>query len=185
MQDDTKQEGPEPPTMVWVLPGIVGGLVGALVGAGLWAAVGILSDYVTSLLAILVGLIVGGGVLLGSGRRRGLPFQIIGGTMALLSIVIGKYLMFYHMDTQRAIEIYGQAVFDSSGVNVVTPEIVRFYIDNFGVFYQGMDLLFIGLAVFMGFMFPGKKGRTDAEEVGAEETDEDEAVDYPSEVAVE
>jgi hypothetical protein len=67
------------------------GLVAAGVGAGLYYAVRALTGYEFGLIAVVVGLLVGGGVRMGSGHRGGVPYQALAMFLTYGSIV-GTYV---------------------------------------------------------------------------------------------
>jgi len=66
--------------------GMLGG-VAAAVGAGLYYAVRALTGYEFGLIAIVVGLLVGGAVRMGSAQRGGVPYQILAMFLTYASIV--------------------------------------------------------------------------------------------------
>ena len=70
--------------------GWIGGIVGGVVGATLWAAIGYFSGYEVGYVAWAIGLLVGGGVYYGNGKRVS---SLAGGAaiaIACLAIVVGK-----------------------------------------------------------------------------------------------
>ena len=62
------------------------GAVGAILASGLWALVTILTGYELGIIAILVGLIVGYAVRLGSGKAQGRIFQFLALALAFFSL---------------------------------------------------------------------------------------------------
>jgi hypothetical protein len=67
------------------------GFVAAGVGAGLYYAVRALTGYEFGLIAVVVGLMVGGAVRMGSGHRGGVPYQALAMFLTYASIV-GTYV---------------------------------------------------------------------------------------------
>ena len=63
------------------------GVVAAAVGAGIYYAVRALTGYEFGLIAIVVGLLVGGAVRMGSGQRGGVPYQVLAMFLTYASIV--------------------------------------------------------------------------------------------------
>jgi hypothetical protein len=63
------------------------GTVAAAVGAGLYYGVRALTGYEFGLIAIVVGLMVGGAVRAGSGNRGGVPYQLLAMFLTYASIV--------------------------------------------------------------------------------------------------
>jgi hypothetical protein len=66
---------------------VLGGLAGGFVGALVWFAVLKLTGYEVGLVAIVVGLLVGGGVRWGSHRRGGWLYQLLAVGITYCSIV--------------------------------------------------------------------------------------------------
>jgi hypothetical protein len=89
---------------------ILGVLAGA-VGAGLYYAVRALTGYEFGLIAVVVGLLVGGAVRMGSGHRGGVPYQLLAMFLTYASI-ISTYLpyMIEGYRQQTADEAYGPLV---------------------------------------------------------------------------
>lgn len=63
------------------------GFLAAAVGAGLYYAVRATTGYEFGLIAIVVGLFVGGAVRMGSGHRGGVPYQLLAMFLTYASIV--------------------------------------------------------------------------------------------------
>lgn len=67
------------------------GSVAAALGAGLYYGVRALTGYEFGLIAVVVGLMVGGAVRAGSGHRGGIPYQLLAMFLTYASIV-GTYI---------------------------------------------------------------------------------------------
>lgn len=81
----------------------VGALVGAFIGALIWGIIVVTTGYSLSLIALLVGATTGGLAKL-FGRGAGLPYQIIGGLLALVGVVMAKYFAIAGILVQKAKE---------------------------------------------------------------------------------
>jgi hypothetical protein len=148
------------PSVARLLPAIIGALVGAIIGAIIWAVVGIVTNNELGLVAIVVGLLAGGGALVGAGMKRGISFQLVGVVMAVLGIVIGKYLLYYHFNTRALIAEYGQDVFNQTGITLLNGEVIQAFFTDFGSLIEGLDFLFFGLAILIAFGVPApRKGK--------------------------
>ena len=82
MQDDVIRQD-EGSAAASLIPAIIGGLIGALIGGGIWAAIALITDYEVGYVAIGIGFLAGGGVVL-LGKRRGPPYQLIAVVMLFL-----------------------------------------------------------------------------------------------------
>jgi hypothetical protein len=67
------------------------GFVAAGIGAGIYYAVRALTGYEFGLIAVVVGLMVGGAVRAGSGNRGGIPYQLLAVFLTYAAIV-GTYI---------------------------------------------------------------------------------------------
>lgn len=74
---------------------IIGGVLAALVGGAIWGFVVKLTGYEIGYMAIGIGALCGGAVLLFTGGKRGVPLQIIAVLCSLLGIVLGQYSAFF------------------------------------------------------------------------------------------
>lgn len=123
--------------------GIAGGVAAAVAGAGIWAAVTVATNMELGIMAIAVGFIVGYAIrTLGKGADR--MFGIAGAVCALFGCVLGNLL--------SAIAFYAQA----KGLpffHVLTGSNFDFLEQLMSAFFQPMDLLFYGIAVYEGFKF--------------------------------
>lgn len=127
--------------------GIIGGSIGGLIGAVLWAAITYFSGYQIGWLAVGVGFLVGFGVRkLGKGIDK--EFGVVGGIIALISVVLGNFLASIGF-LATAFEIgYIGMLF---GFNyAMTFELLK---ETFSV----IDLLFYGIAIYEGYRFSFRK----------------------------
>ncbi len=82
------------------------GLVFASLGSAVWIAIGYATNYEIGYIAILIGILAGKGVVIGSGNKKGSGLQIMSLIIALFAILVAKYvtLMLYWneaLETQR------------------------------------------------------------------------------------
>ena len=145
------------PSAARLLPALIGALVGALLGSAIWAVVGIVTNSELGLVAIVVGFLAGGGALVGSGMKRGISFQVVGVAMAVIGILVGKYLLYYHFATQALIAQVGQDVFNQSGITLLSGEVIQAFFTDLGSLIEGIDLLFFGLAILIAFGVPAPR----------------------------
>lgn len=127
--------------------GIIGGSIGGLIGAVLWAAITYFSGYQIGWLAVGVGLLVGFGVRkLGKGIDK--EFGVVGGIIALISVVLGNFLASIGF-LATAFEI-GYIEMLIAFNYAMTFELLK---ETFSV----MDLLFYGIAIYEGYRFSFRK----------------------------
>jgi len=125
----------------------VGGVAAAIAGAGIWAAVTVATKMELGIMAIAVGFMVGYAIqALGKGTDR--SFGILGAVCALLGCVLGNLL--------SAVAFYAQAK-SLPFFQVLTGSSLTFLQQLVTVFFQPMDLLFYGIAIYEGFKFSTRR----------------------------
>ncbi|MCH7791248.1 MAG: hypothetical protein IID31_03070 [Planctomycetes bacterium] len=78
---------------VSLLMGTVGCLIGSAVGAAAWAAVAYYLNFEVAYLAIGVGVLAGGGMMIGARGHAGASTGAIAALAAIVAILIGKYIV--------------------------------------------------------------------------------------------
>jgi len=130
-----------------LVAGLLGGAIAALAGSALWATVTYLSGYQLGLMAIVAGALVGQ-VVQKAGKGVDIQFRILGALLALLSCLVGNVLVaciFYAR--QEGLSI----------LSVVSQLRLGNTIELVKLTFEGMDLLFYGIAVYEGFRFSVRK----------------------------
>lgn len=123
--------------------GIIGGTVGGFIGAVTWAAITYFTESQIGLLAIGVGFLVGLGVSkLGKGLDK--IFGIIGGIIALVSVVLGNFLATLGF-LAKALEISYTSVILNFNY-ALTFELMK-------ETFSASDLLFYGIAIYAGYRY--------------------------------
>jgi hypothetical protein len=123
------------------------GLVAAIVGAVVWGLIVRWTDYEVGFVAWGIGFIVGTAVVLGAQHARGLPLQVIAVVLAVVGVVLGKYLAFVWI---------GQDELGKVGLElpVFSKDTVDLFWDAKSDIWSGWDLLWAGLAVVTAFRIP-------------------------------
>ena len=120
------------------------GVVAAAAGGIVWALIVRWSDYEIGIVAWAIGFLVSMAVLLGTGNRRGLPFQLIAIVLSLLGILLGKYLS-YVWTLQDFVSEQTDGAVD---IPLVSRETLSDFKDDADFVFDWIDLLWAGLAVF-------------------------------------
>ena len=127
--------------------GIIGGSIGGLIGAVLWAAITYFSGYQIGWLAVGVGFLVGFGVRkLGKGIDK--EFGVIGGIIALISVVFGNFL---------ASIGFLATVFEVGYIEMLIAFNYAMTFELLKETFSVMDLLFYGIAIYEGYRFSFRK----------------------------
>jgi hypothetical protein len=126
------------------------GLVAAVAGGVLWGLIVRWSGYEVGFVAWGIGFLVGTAIVVGARGPRGLPYQVAAVVLALLGILLGKYLGFAWT--------LADAIEEEGITGVSFPVFSR---DTWDAFMEArdevwsiFDLLWIGLAVLTAFRIP-------------------------------
>jgi len=144
ISDDTG--GKAGASFLLLLTGLVGGVIGAALGGIIWVAIAVASNYEVPFMALLVGACAGGGVLLLSFGQRGIPFRILAVLIALLGIVLSKYLTavwFVNFEGQTLNgDLIGRFI-----RTALQPEYIQGFFQNIGTFFHDpYDFAWLALA---------------------------------------
>lgn len=126
-----------------LLLAILAGGVASLAGAGVWAGVTVVTGYQMGFMAIGVGLAVGWAVRM-AGRGTAGVFGAVGATLSLLGCALGNLL------TVTAVVAKNEGVPLLDALGQLDPALVR---DLMVAFFDPMDLLFYGIAIYEGYRF--------------------------------
>ncbi len=137
---------------------IAAGLVAAIAGGVVWGLIVRATDYEVGFVAWAVGFLVGTAVALAVRRGDGTTFAVVAVVLSLLGILLGKYLSFAW--------VLGEAA-EAEGVELSPFSSTTFdlFMEDPGVVFSAIDLLFVGLAVFSAWSIV--KNRLDAEPDGS------------------
>jgi hypothetical protein len=152
-----------------LLTAALAGLAAAIVGAVIWGLIVRWTDYEVGFVAWGIGFIVGSAVVLGAQGARGLPLQAIAVVLAVVGVVLGKYLAFVWI---------GQDELDKLGIHlpVFSKDTVDLFWDAKSDIWSGWDLLWAGLAIVTAFRIP----QVEAEPEPQVERDESQEPDRPA-----
>ena len=125
--------------------GAIGGFIGALIAAVIWGLVVFFTETEFSILAVGVGFLAGGGVLLGSMGSRGIIFQFMAVDFSLLGLAMGYYASFYAFARDFIAQNYGA---DYAGnVGLLSPTTISLFIDSLGDLLDPFSLIWAVVAV--------------------------------------
>lgn len=134
---------PAEPAGMRFMVALIGGLVVSVLAALAWALIGVLFDFQLALIAVAAGFIVGLTVRM-LGRASALRFGVMGALLSLFSIALGNLFTFTAVGASEV----GVPVLDMLGFLVTNPDVL---IELFTAVFEPIDLLFYGLAVYVGF----------------------------------
>ena len=123
--------------------GLVGGILAMLVSAVIWGLITYFTEYQISWMAIGVGFFVGIAIQK-LGKGKSLIFGISGAILSLLGCLLGNYL-FYNGILAREWEAPYFSVLLAISLDPATV------IELFTMAFDIMDLLFYGVAAYIGF----------------------------------
>jgi hypothetical protein len=140
-----------------VMMAVIGGIVGAVIGGIIWAAIAIITDYEIGYVAIGVGALAGGGVVLANNGQRGLPFQIIAVITGVAGIFVGKFLAGVYFYREVLIEDYGIELVNQIGIGGLFADTLELFPEYLSVTLEPIDLLFVILAIITAWRIPSLK----------------------------
>ncbi|MBD0338163.1 MAG: hypothetical protein ICV67_02625 [Thermoleophilia bacterium] len=126
------------------------GLAAAVAGGVVWGLIARWSGYEVGFVAWGIGFLVATAVLVGARGGRGLRYQLAAVVLALLGILIGKYLGF----AWTLAEIVEEEGITGVSFPVFSRDTWDAFMDARGEVWSVFDLLWIGLAVFTAFRIP-------------------------------
>ena len=127
--------------------GIIGGGVGGLIGATIWAAITYFTEYQIGWLAIGIGFLVGLGVgKLGKGIDK--IYGIVGGIIALLSVILGNFLVYIG---------YLAKYFEIGYLQMLAEFNYSLTFELFKEMFSVMDLLSYVIAIYAGYRYSFRK----------------------------
>jgi len=133
-----------------LVPALAGGGLAALAGGVLWGLVAYAIKHEVGYMAIGIGFLAGYAVYLFSGKRKGIPLQIVAALSSLIGILIGKYVIFFAFVRQAIAKEYGAA--SAAKVSMVSPvAILTFFKDGLKGLVSGYDILWVVLAVYFAW----------------------------------
>lgn len=127
--------------------GVVGGCLGGLIGAIIWAAITYFTEYQIGWMSMGIGFLVGFGVgTLGKGIDK--IFGVIGGGIALASVLLGNFLVYIG--------------YLAKYLGVGFFEILKYFnysmtFELFKEMFDPRDLLFYAIAIYAGYRFSFRK----------------------------
>ena len=122
---------------------VAGGAAAMIVSAAIWGAITFVIDFQVGWMAIGVGVIVGFAVRLFGGGRS-FTFGVLSAVLAVLGVLLGNLVFF----TGVIAEQEGIAFLEVLGTLLVNPDII---VELFTLTFEVVDVLFYGLAVYVGF----------------------------------
>lgn len=134
---------------------VIGGLLAAAAGGGIWGLIVHLTGYEVVFVAWGIGALCGYGVLLATGMRRGRPMQIVSSFCSLLGILLGKYFAYYAVVRQLLIDEHGSRA--AGSVSLLMPELMESFAEDIEYMFQGMDVLFIIMAIGTAWVLTSRK----------------------------
>lgn len=127
------------------LGAVLMGLLGGIAGGAVWYLVEILTGYRVGYVALAVGFLVGWGVILGSGKKRGGTLQIISALITLVAVLGASYFSAMHFAND-----YFRAELNAVSfvwISPFDPQVIKAVVSPMGVFIWA-------LGVYIGFRTP-------------------------------
>jgi len=132
---------------------IILGILGAAIGTVLWFIFVVFTGWQFGIIAILVGIIVGYAVLLGSGNNGGQKFQWISVALTFVGMFVSEYILNWYFAREYLLEE------GYTGVSMFLPldVIVGIVIDSLK--NEPLTLLFWAIALYEAYKIPKMQPR--------------------------
>ncbi|HSA95605.1 MAG TPA: hypothetical protein VLJ16_06115 [Acidobacteriota bacterium] len=127
------------------LGAVVMGLAGGIAGGALWYLVEILTGYRVGYVALAVGFLVGWGVILGSGKKRGGTLQLISVGITLFAVLGASYFSAIHFTNDYLREQVSGAAY--VWISPFDPGLIKAIVSPMGVFIWA-------IGAYIGFRTP-------------------------------
>jgi len=126
---------------------LVGGLCGAAVGVLAWWGFTVVTNIAFGLVAVVIGVAVGKGVVLSSGGKRHLNLQVMSVLVSVAAFFYASYLV-NRTFIERAYAAKGEAV-----TLPFLPE-PSFFFEVVGLGFGVMDVVFLAIVVYEAWKIP-------------------------------
>jgi Ca2+/H+ antiporter len=121
------------------------GMGAAFIAGILWFAISVVTGYQIGYVAIGVGFLIGYAVLFGSGKKRGMPLQIMSAAMTLVTLFASQYFITLFYIRKYLLENKAQFP-DYTGqwflVNPFSPDIIASMISPIGLLIWAVGIYF-------------------------------------------
>lgn len=127
---------------------VVGAVLGGIGGAALWWGVTVLTNVAFGLIAIVIGVGVGKGIVMLTGGKRAQSLQILAVVVAVASYALGTYL------TNRTFIL---AYLHEQGKLLdlpLVPTSAGYFFDVVSAGFRAFDLVFLAIAVHQAWRIP-------------------------------
>lgn len=154
--DTSVQTEPEDKNLVRA---VIVGLLAAVVSSVVWYGAVVITGYQLGILAIGVGWLIAGAVVMGSGGKRGPAFQLISVILIVIAMGLSQYLIVRHfLNLELVKNGYEQ-------LPLLVPLGSILEIIWLSIKEDPLILLFWGIAVYEGIKIPAAKAIKDLEPV--------------------
>lgn len=131
-----------------ILRSVAGGLLAAVIAGIIWYFFVIITKIELGYLAIGVGYLIGWGVYLGSGKKRGIAIQLITVAITLLTLIVSSYLVYSHfVEEYLENELGKQVSLPIWAVLIDAPS------DFLSSLVSPMGLLIWGIGLYVAYRF--------------------------------
>ncbi len=124
---------------------LVGGLAGGALGAGAWWGFTVLTEVAFGLIAILIGIAVGKGVVLATGGKRARNLQFLSVGISIVSFFCATYLV-----TRTFIE----RAYAEQGLTLPLLPDAQTFFDVVRAGFGIMDVVFLAIVVYQAWKIP-------------------------------
>ncbi len=127
---------------------LLGAVLGGAAGAALWWGVTVITNVAFGLIAIVIGVAVGKGVVTFTGGKRAQSLQVLSVVVAVVAYLAGTYLTNHTFITHYLHE-HGKI-----GALPLVPSSVEYFVDVVRAGFRPFDLIFLAIAMHQAWKIP-------------------------------
>jgi hypothetical protein len=127
---------------------VLGAVLGGAAGAALWWGVTVATNVAFGLIAIVIGIAVGKGVVAFSGGKRAPSLQVLSVAVAAIAYAAGTYLT-THTFLTRYLAEHGR-----TAALPLVPSSVDYVVDVLRAGFRPFDLVFLAIALHQAWRIP-------------------------------
>jgi len=139
-----------------LLGALVGGLAAAIIGGVVWGFIVFKTEHEIGYMALGIGFLCGMGVILLSGGRKGIPFQIIAVLCSIVGIAIGKYAAFFLVLKAEVVKQAGPLA--AAKLSLFSAKAIVFFVTHLGGVLSFFDVVWVVFAVITAWRIPAALG---------------------------
>jgi len=127
---------------------IILGILAAIISSLIWFGLVVLTEWQVEIIAVLIGVLIGKAVLIGSGNKGGAYFQVISIILTVVSMFFSEYLISWF----SSYKYYLEKGIGTLHLFLPLPTIAEMVKDS--LYNNPLTLVFFGIAIWEAYKIP-------------------------------